>query len=144
MENPIYDLVIGNVTGARDVSISLPVEQTSQAVQTESQEKATRDLTPIRTPLSDSGTESVAKPENVTSHLVVKWASSDRIDDSSSPDDSVTDEMTSNKVTTLTAAEVNENRSESSQSKPEPRYQYSGNQWREETVRPQLPVETTV
>ena len=65
-------------------------------------------MTPIFTPLSDSGTEGVAKPENVTSHPVMKWVSSERIDDSSSPDDSVTDEMTSNEVTTSTAAEVNE------------------------------------
>jgi len=36
-ENPIYDLVIGNVPGAQDVSVSPPVEQTTQAVQTESQ-----------------------------------------------------------------------------------------------------------
>ena len=128
MENPIYDLVIGNVPGAQDVSISPPVEQTTQAVQTESQENATRDLTPILTPLIDPGTEGVAKPKNETSHQVVKCAFSKSIDDSSSPDDSVTDEMTSNKVTTSTAAEVNENRSESSQSKPEPSYQYSGNQ----------------
>ena len=37
--------------------------------------------------------------------------------------------MTSNEGTTSTAGEVNENRRESSQSKPESRYQYSGNQW---------------
>jgi len=129
MENPICDLVIGNVPGARDVSISPPVEQTTQAVQTESQGKPTRDSTPILTPLSDSGTEGVAKPENETSHPVVKWASGDRIDDSSSPDDSVAVEMTSDEVTTSTAAEVDENRGESVQLKPEPRYQYSGNQW---------------
>jgi len=49
MENPIYDLVIGNVPGAQDVSISPPVEQTTQAVQTESQEKATSHLTPLLT-----------------------------------------------------------------------------------------------
>jgi len=125
MENPIYDLVIGNVPGARDVYISPPVEQTTQAVQTESQEKATRDLTPILTPLSDSGTEGIAE----ILHPVVKWASSDRIDDSSSPDDSVTVEMTSDDVTTSTAAEVDENRGESVQLKPEPKYQYSGNEW---------------
>jgi len=128
MENPIYDLVIGNVPGARDVSISPPVEQTTQAVQTENQEKATRDLTPILTPLSDSGTEGVAKPENVTSHPVMKWVSSERIDDSSSPDDSVTDEMTSNEVITSTAGEVNEIISEPMQPKPESSYQSSGNQ----------------
>ena len=74
MENPIYDLVIGNVPGARDVSISPPVEQITQAVQTDSPEKATKDLTPILTPLNDLGTEDVAKPENETSHQVVKCA----------------------------------------------------------------------
>jgi len=74
MENPIYDLVIGNVSGARDVSISPPVEQTTQAVQTESQEKDTRDLTPILTPLSDSRTEGIAKPQNETSHQAAKCA----------------------------------------------------------------------
>ena len=129
MENPIYDLVIGNVPGARDVSISPPVEQTSQTVQTKSQEKATRDLTPILTPLSDSGTEGIAKPQNETLHQVVKWAFSESIDDSNSPDDSVGVEITSGGATTSTAAEVNEIIRESMQSKSEPRYQYSGNQW---------------
>jgi len=129
MEHPIYDFVIGNVPGARDVSISPPVEQTTQAVQTESQEKATKDLTPILTPLIDSRTEGVAKFEDETLHQVVKWASSDRIDDSISPDDSVTVEMTIDGVATSTAAEVDEIISESVQPKPEPRYQYSENQW---------------
>jgi len=35
MKNPIYDLVIGNVPGARDVSIPQPSEQTTRGVQTE-------------------------------------------------------------------------------------------------------------
>jgi len=129
MENPIYDLVVGNVPGARGVSTSPPVEQTTQAVQTESQEKATKDLTPILTPLIDSKTEGIAKFEDETLHQVVKWASSDRIDDSISPDDSVAVEMTSDGATTSTAAEVNEIRRKSVQPKPEPKYQYSGNQW---------------
>jgi len=129
MENPIYDLVIGNVPGARDVSISPPVEQTTQAVQTESQEKATKDLTPILTPLIDSGTEGIAKPENETSHQVVKSASSDRIDASSSPDDSVAVKMTRDEVITATAAKVNEITGESMQPKSESGYQYSENQW---------------
>jgi len=129
MENPIYDLVIGNVPGVRDVSISPLVEQTSQAVQTESQEKDTKDLTPILTPLSDSRTEGIAKPQNETLHQVVKCASNDGIDDSTSPDDSVAVEMTSDEVTTPTAAEVNDIISESMQPKPESGYQYSGNQW---------------
>jgi len=129
IENPIYDLIIGNVPGVRDVSISPPVEQTTQAVQTESQEKAAKDLTPILTPLIDSGTEGVAKSENETLHQVVKWASSDRIGDSISPDESVAVEMTIDEDTTSTAAEVNEIRNESMQPKPESSYQYSGNQW---------------
>jgi len=129
MENPIYDLVIGNVPRARDVFISPPVEQTTQAVQTESQEKATKDLTPILTPLIDSKTGGVDKFEDETLHQVVKWASSDKIDDSILPDDSVAVEMASDGATTSTAAEVNEIISESVQPKPESRYQYSENQW---------------
>jgi len=35
MKNPIYDLVNGNVPGARDVSIPQPPEQTTRGVQTE-------------------------------------------------------------------------------------------------------------
>ena len=58
----------------------------------------------------------------------MKFASSDRIDDSSSPNESVAVEMTSDGATTSIAAEVNEIRSESVQPKPESRYQYSGNQ----------------
>ena len=104
------------------------IRDSTQAVQTESQEKATRDLTPILTPLNDSGTEGVAKPENVTSHPVVKWASSDIIEDSSSPDGSVAVELTTDGATTSTAAEVDEIREKSMQPKPEFGYQYSGNQ----------------
>jgi len=59
MKNPIYDLVIGNVPGARDVSIPQPMEQTTQAVQTRSQAKTTKGLTPLVTPLIDFGTEDV-------------------------------------------------------------------------------------
>jgi len=129
IENPMFDLVIGNVPGVRDVFIPQPVEQNTQAVQTKSQEKATKDLTPLLTPLIDSGTEDVAKSEDETLHQVVKWASSDRIDDSISPDDSVAVEMTIDEVATSTAAEVDEIRGESVQPKPEPKYQYSGNQW---------------
>ena len=86
-------------------------------------------MTPILTPLSDSGTEGIATFEDETLHQVVKWASSDRIDDSRSPDNSVAVEMTSDGVTKSTAAEVNEIIGESMQPKPEPNYQYSGNQW---------------
>jgi len=35
MNNPIYDFVIGNVPGARDVSIPQPLEQTTRGAQTE-------------------------------------------------------------------------------------------------------------
>jgi len=113
MNNPMFDLVIGNVPGVRDVFIPQPVERTTRGVQTESQEQATKDLTPILTPLIDVGTEGVAKSEDETLHQVVKCASSDRIDDSISPDDSVAVEMTIDEVTTSTAAEVNEIRSKS-------------------------------
>ena len=129
MDNPMFDLVIGNVPGVRDVFIPQPVERTTRGVQTESQEKATKELTLLLTPLSDSGTEGVAKSKNETLHLVAKWVSSDRLDDSISPDDSVTVEMTIDGVATSTAAEVDEIISESVQAKPEPRYQYSENQW---------------
>ena len=61
MKNPICDLVIGNVPGARDVSIPQPVEQTTQAVQNRNQAKATKGLMPLITPLIDLGTEDVAK-----------------------------------------------------------------------------------
>ena len=56
MKNPLYDLVIGNVPGAQDVFISLPVEQTTQAVQTTCQgKKVTKGLTPLITALIDLG-----------------------------------------------------------------------------------------
>jgi len=62
MKNPLYDLVIGNVPGAQDVSISPHVEQTTQAVQTRSQaKKVTKGFTPLITPLIDLRTEDIAK-----------------------------------------------------------------------------------
>ena len=125
----MFDLIIGNVPGVRDVFIPQPVERTTRGVQTESQEKVTQDLTPILTPLSDSGTEGVAKSENETLHPVVKWVSNDRIDDSISPDDSVAVEMTSGRATTSTAVKADEVSDESVQPKPEPKHQYSENQW---------------
>jgi len=128
MENPMFDLLIGNVPGVRDVFMPLPVERTTRAVQTESQGKVTKELTPILPPLSDSETEGVTKFEDETLHQAVKCASSDRIGDSISPDDSVAVEMTIDEVTTSTAAEVNEIRSESMQPKPESKYQYFGNE----------------
>jgi len=82
-------------------------------------------LTPLLTPLIDSGTEDVAKSEDEILHQVVKWASSDRIDDSISPDDSVAIEMTIDGVATSAAAEVDKIRGKSVQPKPEPKYQYS-------------------
>ena len=66
----MFDLVIGNVSGVRDVFMHLPVKRTTRAVQTESQERDTKDLTPILTPLMDSGTEGVAKFEDETLHQV--------------------------------------------------------------------------
>ena len=43
------------------MAIPQPLEQTTQAVQTRSQAKATKGLTPLITPLIDFGTEDVAK-----------------------------------------------------------------------------------
>jgi len=99
------------------------VERTTRAVQTESQEQAAKDLTPILTPLIDSGTEGVAKFEDETLHQVVKSASSDRIDDSISPDDSIAAEMTIDEVATSTAVEADEVWDEYVQPKPEPKHQ---------------------
>jgi len=59
--NPIYDLVIRNVPGARDVSIPQPIKQTAQAVQTKNQAKSTKGLTPLVTLLIDFKTEHVTK-----------------------------------------------------------------------------------
>jgi len=62
MKNPLYDLVIGNVPSAQDVSISQPVQQTTQAVQTRSQgKKVTKGITPLITALIDLGTEDIVK-----------------------------------------------------------------------------------
>ena len=55
----MFDLVIGNVPGVRDVFIPQPVDRTTRGVQTESQEKVTKDLTPLLTPLIDSEPEDV-------------------------------------------------------------------------------------
>ena len=79
MDNPMFDLVIGNVPGVRDVFIPQPVEQTTRGVQTESQGKATKDLTPILTPLSDSETEDVAKSEDEVLQQGGKLATNDKI-----------------------------------------------------------------
>jgi len=93
MENPMFDLVIGNVPGVRDVFIPQPVERTTRAVQTESQEKANKDLTPLLTPLIDSETEDVAKSEDEVLQRVGKLATHDKIDDSIPPNDSIVVQM---------------------------------------------------
>jgi len=76
MKNPIYDLFIGNVSGAQDVSIPQPVEQTTQAVQTRSETKATEGITPLITPVIDLGTGDVAKlqSEDETLHRALDSA----------------------------------------------------------------------
>jgi len=129
MKTPIYDLVIGNVPGARDVSISQAEEQTTQAVKPRSQTKNTKGLTPLTSPLIDSETGDVAKSEDETLHQVVKSAFSNKIDDSIPPEDSVTVEKTIGEVATSTATEANEIRDGSVQPKPEPKDQNSENQW---------------
>ena len=58
MKNPIYDLIIGNIKGAADPN---PSPQLTQAVQTRSQMKASKGLTPLVTPTIDLGSEDIAK-----------------------------------------------------------------------------------
>jgi len=58
MKNPIYDLIIGNIKGAAYPNQSL---QMTQAVQTRSQTKASKGLTPLVTPTIDLGSEDIAK-----------------------------------------------------------------------------------
>ena len=125
----MFDLVIGNVPGVRDVFIPQLVERTTRGVQTESQEKATKDLTPLLTPLIDSETRDVAKSEDEVLQRVGKLATHDKIDDSISPDDSVAVEMTIDDVATLTAVKADEIKNESALPKPEPKDQNSENQW---------------
>jgi len=74
MKNPIYDLVVGNVPGARDVSIPQPVEQTTQAVQTRSQAKVSKGLTPLITPPIDLGTELQSEDETLRASIGVSPA----------------------------------------------------------------------
>ena len=76
-------------------------------------------MTPILTPLSDSETKDVAKSENEVLQQVRKLATHDKINDSIPPDEAVTS----------TVVEEDEVRDESVQPKPEPKYQYSENQW---------------
>jgi len=129
MDNPMFDLVIGNVPDVRDVFIPQPVERTTRGVQTESQEKVTKDLTPLLTPLIDSEPEDVAKSEDEVLQQVGKSASSDKKDDSIQPDDSVANEITIDEVATSTAVKADKVSDESVQPKPEPKYQYSEDQW---------------
>jgi len=78
-------------------------------------------LTPLLTPLIDR------EPDEVLQQ-VGKSASSDKINDSIPPDDSIAAEMEIDEATTSTAVEVNEIRRKSVQPKPESSHQYSGNQ----------------
>ena len=105
--------------------IPQPVERTTRGVQTESQEKATKDLTPLLTPLIDSEPEDVAKSQDEVLQQVGKSASSDKIDDSIPPDDSVANEITIDEVATSTVLKADEVSDESVQPKPKPKYQYS-------------------
>ena len=49
MKNPIYDLIVGNIEGVRDSMDQQQLLHPSQAVQTRSQAKAPRGLTPLVT-----------------------------------------------------------------------------------------------
>jgi len=81
MKNPLYDLVIGNVPGAQDVSVSPPVEQTTQAVQTRSQGKVTKGLTPLITALIDLETEDIVKLQSDDDTLCRAMKSAQKGDD---------------------------------------------------------------
>ena len=73
MKNPIYDLIIGNIKGATDPDLSM---QPIQAVQTRSQARAVKGLTPLVTPIIDLGSEDVAKlqDEDETLHRALESA----------------------------------------------------------------------
>jgi len=60
---------------------------------------------------------------------VGKSASIEKIDDSIPPDDSVANEITIDDVATSTSVKAGEVSDESVQPKPEPKYQYSEDQW---------------
>ena len=61
MKNPIYDLIIGNIQGARDATNPQQTLQSTQAVQTRSQTQTSRGLTPLVTPIIDFGSEDIVK-----------------------------------------------------------------------------------
>ena len=70
MKNPIYDLIIGNIKGATDPDLSM---QPTQAVQTRSQTRAVKGVTPPVTPIIDLGSKDVAKlqDEDETLHCTL-------------------------------------------------------------------------
>ena len=58
MKSPIYDLIIGNIQGVHD---DIGSQEALQAVQTRSQAKASKGMTPLVTPDIDFGTEDLVK-----------------------------------------------------------------------------------
>jgi len=58
MKSPIYDLIVGNIQGVHDDTVS---QETLQAVQTRSEVKASKGMTPLVTPDIDFGTEDLTK-----------------------------------------------------------------------------------
>jgi len=58
MKSPIYDLIVGNIQRVHDDTVS---QETLQAVQTRSQAKASKGMTPLVTPDIDFGTEDITK-----------------------------------------------------------------------------------
>jgi len=60
MKNPLYDLIIGNITGATDPSTATTSPLPASAVQTRSQLKATKGQSELVTPIVDLGSEDVA------------------------------------------------------------------------------------
>ena len=61
MKNPLYDVIIGNIQGARDATNPQQTLQSTQAIQTKSQTQTSRGLTPLVTPIIDFGSENIVK-----------------------------------------------------------------------------------
>ena len=81
MKNPIYDLIVGNIEGVRDSMDQQQLLHPSQAVQTRSQTKAPRGLTPLVTTAIDFGTEDVARLQEEDESLRRAWDAANQKDD---------------------------------------------------------------
>jgi len=75
MKNPIYDLIIGNIEGVHDSMDQQQLLHLSQAVQTRSQAKTPRGLTPLVTTAINFGIEDVARLQKQYESLRRAWDS---------------------------------------------------------------------